>query len=141
MLINDIVLRVNKKLAGEMFSYAQIRDYLDSVIDDINIQLGSIFPAFSELETSVSDYNYFPDRWIRQVVIPGAAWYFFVTDEEGISTATQFQYDYERGLFYMQRDYFALVPEEYQGTGDGSVELEEATSVGGLNVDGATIRP
>ena len=57
--------------------------------------------------------NYCPNKYIRSVVITGAAYKFYVTDEEGIITATQYQYDYLNNLFAMKRDYSASVPEEY----------------------------
>ena len=51
----------------------------------------------------------------KQIVvqITGAAYKFYVTDEEGIITATQYQYDYLNNLFAMKRDFSASVPEEF----------------------------
>lgn len=114
MDINTIVNRVNRKLAGELLSYYELKDYLDDTIDDINEKLGSTYPAFSELDSSVDTYDFFPDKWIRKVVVFGAAWYYFVTDEEGISTAQTYQQAYFNNLFLMQREMISQVPEEYQ---------------------------
>lgn len=143
MLLNDIVRQVNTLLAGEREGYHQLMVHLDKAIDDINSQLNSTFPAFSELPEGKAEYDYFPDRYIRSVVCVGAAWYYFTTDEEGISTAPQYLIDYDRGLFYMLRDYFNLVPEEYQATGlralAFSAELEAGES--GVSIDGWTILP
>ena len=58
-------------------------------------------------------YNFFPDKYIRMAVIPGAAWHFYVMDEEGLQTAPQYQADFERGKFVMQRDMLYKIPEEY----------------------------
>ena len=112
MYINDIVSGVNAKLAGEQLTFEEMVLFLDETIDDINRELNACYPAFSEVDRSL-DYNYFPNKYIRSVVITGAAYKFYVTDEEGIITATQYQYDYLNNLFAMKRDYSASVPEEY----------------------------
>lgn len=124
MLIKDIVALVNKKLAGELLSYSELKSYLDSTIDDINTQLNSKYPAFSELDGNTVEYTAIPDRFIRQVVIPGAAWYFYIADEEGTPTAMQYQQDYQRGLFLITRDLIYGVPAEYQvDTMQGSAQF------------------
>lgn len=122
MLIKDIVNLVNSKLAGELLSYNEMKPYLDHAIDDINANLNTIYPAFSELDSYDTDYNMFPDRYIRSVIVPGTAWYFYVVDEEGSPTAAQFSADFARGLFQMQRDLLYNIPEEYQADANqGSV--------------------
>ena len=63
--------------------------------------------------------------YIRSVIIPGAAYKFYVTDEEGISTATQYQYDYAERMFRMKRDYSNQIPEEYQADKRGYLEGPE----------------
>lgn len=128
---------VNNNLAGETLSYNKMKPFLDNVLDDINDDLGSIYPVFSELESSVDEYTAFPDKYLRQVVAIGAAWYFFLVDEEGISTAETLQQLYQYNLFKMQRDLVGFVPEEYQkpepfGTIDASSE--------GVTISGSTWR-
>ena len=132
MTLQEIVNRVNKLLAGERHSFAQLVDYLDRTIDDINSQLNSTFPVFSELPDGKAEYDYFPDRYIRSVVTVGAAWYYFSTDEEGNQTAPQYMYDYERGMFTMSRDYHNLVPLEYQQ----GVHLDEEGNIIGYDSTG-----
>ena len=113
MLIKDIVNLINQKLAGELLSYSELRPFMDCVIDDINSQLNACYPTFSSLEAS-GEYVAFPDKYIRSVIVPGTAWYYYVVDEEGTPTAQQFSGDYSRNLFIMQRDMLYNVPEEYQ---------------------------
>lgn len=60
------------------------------------------------------DYNMIPDKYIRTVIIKGAAFKFFIKDEEGIETAQQYGRDYQIALFNMQRDYMTEIPEEYK---------------------------
>lgn len=143
MLLRDIVNRVNTLLAGERHSLMELTPFLDSAIDNINSQLNSTFPAFSELPQGKAEYDYFPDRYIRSVVCVGAAWYYYTTDEEGISSAPQYQYDYDRGLFNMLRDYFNLVPEQYQETGLRALVIEGDLEQGesGVSVSGWQILP
>ena len=132
MQIKDIVSRINGKLAGELLTYSELKPHLDSVIDDINTQLNSKYPAFSELEATATEYTVFPDRFIRQVVIPGAAWYYYVADEEGTPTAQQYASDYQRGLNMMLRDMIYGVPVEYQ------VDTLQGTATLAYEADGNT---
>lgn len=120
MQIANIVAGVNTKLAGETLTYNQLRLFLDDVIDIINRELNANFPSFDELTASDS-YTAFPDKYIRSVVIIGAAYKFYVTDEEGIATAIQYQRDFLENLFFMKRDYSEWVPEEYQVTDQGAL--------------------
>lgn len=129
MLLQDIVKGVNEKLAGEQLPYSKQERFLDEVIDDINAVLNSKFPVFSEVinyygHKGTEEYSYFPDQYIRNVVIKGAAYKYFIADEEGMSTAEMYGYDYDDALFKMQRDYLEQVPEEYQSDSTGSVVIE-----------------
>ena len=115
MHINEIVLRVNKNLAGESLEYHEMEPFLDSVIDDINAKLNSRFPVFSEFSREnfpsfYPNYNFFPETYIRKVVLMGAAYKFYVADEEGLQAAPMMGYDYQQNLFEMLRDYLDHVP-------------------------------
>ena len=125
MKITQIVGLVNTKLAGETLTYNQMLSFLDDTINDINTNLNACFPTFSEVTTVVqadSVYDAIPDQYITSVVVIGAAYKFYTTDEEGLNVATGYQQEYERGLFYMVRDYSASVPEKYQAQNRGYVE-------------------
>lgn len=140
----------NEKLAGEMFEYSEIASFFDLVIDEINDSLSSKFPTLNEftpalfpeykaeLYTTIDEqgntvidtkaqtavyqnYDLFPDKYIRSVVIPGAAYKWFSVDEEGASTAPLFQAEYEKGLFAMVRDYIDQVPYEYINDTSGAI--------------------
>jgi len=113
MLIKDIIRLANKKLIDEQYSYAELEPYLDDAIDAINRELNSIYPAFSEAP-GASDYNYFPARYIRTVVVPGAVYHRYLTDDGGVAEATGIYQQFMEGMFYMVRDYHAIVPTEYQ---------------------------
>ena len=128
MTILNIVAGINAKLAGETLTFEQMRIFLDEVIDDINTSLGAKFPSFDDLTTSDS-YTAIPDKYIRSVVFSGVASKFYITDEEGIVTATQYVYDYKDRLFFMQRDYINDVPEEYQDIDHGYITNGGDTSL------------
>lgn len=138
MTLTDIVNRVNRKLAGETLTYNQLKDHLDDVIDDINDQLNSSFPVFSELATGATEYTAIPDRYIRKVIVSGAAWYFYTMDEEGEQVAAQFSADYQRSMFYMVRDYSSQIPEEYQAADTGHLTFTSEETMGerGIEIDG-----
>lgn len=116
MLLSQVQKLFNDALAGETLSYKEMLPHLDAAIDEINTKLNTIYPVFSEVpyDTSESEYNFFPDKYIRMAVIPGAAWHFYVMDEEGLQTAPQYQANFENGKFIMQRDMLYKIPEEYQ---------------------------
>ena len=126
MKITDIVTLTNTKLAGEMLLLEELLPYFDDVIDDINTKLNSTFPTFTqhraeqiaqEVSTLEQDYSLFPDTYIRNVVVLGAAYKFYLTDEEGIDSAQMYGVLYNTNLFYMQRDYSENVPTQYRATG------------------------
>ena len=125
MDINTLVKLTNQKLAGETLLYSQLEPYFDDVIDKINTELNAIFPTFSEhrernqTDSGIPAYTYFPDMYIRSVVVVGAAVGFYTVDEEGIITAQQMQVEYNTNLFMMKRDYSEQVPEKYKATGRG----------------------
>lgn len=116
MLLVQIQKLFNEALAGETLSYKEMLPHLDAALDSINSTLNTTYPVFSDVpyENSESAYEFFPDKYIRTVVIPGAAWHFYVMDEEGLQTAPQYQVDFENGKFIMQRDMLYKIPEEYQ---------------------------
>ena len=108
---------MNNTLAGETLTLKEMLPHLDFAIDDINDTLNTIYPTFSELllkEPETKEYTCFPDRYIRRTVISGAAWNYYVVDEEGLQTAIQYQADFEKGKFIMQRDLLYSIPKEYQ---------------------------
>ena len=126
MTVNKIVALINEKLAGEQLTYNDLKASMDYTIDDINSKLHTIYPAFSELGGYDVDYNMFPDRFIRSVVVPGAAWYFYVMDEEGAVAAQQYNADFQKGLFLMQRDMLYNIPTQYQAPDlQGTVQFTE----------------
>ena len=118
MLIKNIVREVNRMLADELLSFDQMRIHLDRAIDGINDKLSSAYPVFSELDVSATEYAYFPDSYIRQVVIPGAAYHFYLTDEEGAPAAQAYGQMYANGLYIMMRDYITQVPAAYEKRSD-----------------------
>lgn len=140
MLITKIREGVNQALAGERLSMVELIPHLDYTIDQINQNMNTQFPVFSELAADATEYNAFPDIYIRTVVIPGAAWHYYVYDEEGIPTANQYSSIYETGKFNMLRDYTQYVPEEYQLASTGYT-VSDATNRNfgdrGIEVDGS----
>lgn len=126
MRVGQIVNLINKHLADEFCSVAELTSYMDRVIDDINTRLNSKFPTISEViaaagGTTDPDYNVFPDKYIRSVLVVGAAYKYYITDEEGNATAQQYGAEYNQNLFYMERDYSFSIPEIYRESEQGFV--------------------
>lgn len=131
MEIAKICKLVNQSLAGEMLRQDELMLYMDKVIDDINSQLNSNYPTFSEYTSEFfpdyPNYNVFPEKYIRSVVVPGAAYNFYKVDEEGNNTAPLFRQEYQTNLFYMVRDMMESVPPRFQGRCQGYVESDSET--------------
>ena len=127
MHIQVLVNLINHKLADELLSQTQLLMHMDSVIDDINAQLNSTFPTFSEViqkeGVNNPDYQYIPDKYLRSVVVVGAATKYYEIDEEGNATAQLFAQDYRQRLFYMLRDFSMSIPEEYRAKDQGIIGL------------------
>lgn len=116
MLLTDIKNLTNSRLAGEQLTYSALLPYFDAVVDEINSKMHANFRTFSEVNKTgigaVTTYEEFPDKYIRTVVCVGAAYKWYVDDEEGIETATTLGMQYQNNLFVMMRDYGPLIPDE-----------------------------
>ena len=75
-------------------------------------------------------YDVIPDKYLRSVVALGAALYFYTADEEGEQIAMDYQRRYEEQLFYMVRDYHALVPPESQNNTGGFIDFSYVREMG-----------
>lgn len=129
MHIANLVNLINHKLADELLSQTQLLMHMDSVIDDINAKLNTIFPTFSEViakeEVNNPDYQAIPDKYLRSVVVVGAAHKYYEVDEEGNASAQMFAQDYQQQLFYMLRDYSLSIPTEYRAEAvQGAIALD-----------------
>ena len=147
MTLTNIVRYINGRLAGEILTYSELQIHMDAVIDEINAKLNSTFPVFSEFTVTDypvltdeeleeleeageeayqhPDYTFFPDKYIRSVVVVGAAFKFYLMDEEGINAAPLLEQEYARNLFYMERDYSDKVPTAFQAETQGYFEENE----------------
>ena len=138
MKYESIVNLISKQLGDEIVSKAEMLDYMDRVIDDINVRLNTCFPTFTEFQKSQLDierpieqdnaidldYTAIPDKYIRTVVVPGAAFKYYTTDEEGMYAAPKYEEDYRQGLFYMERDFSFSIPQEYRMDEQGYIDIE-----------------
>jgi hypothetical protein len=154
MLISTLVQNINSQLAGELLSIGELTVFIDKAIDDINIRLNTEFPVLSDeitksLEAGSKEFVYtaIPDKYIRTVVVPGAVFKYYTTDEEGAAVAPKYEEEFLKGLFYMERDYLNLVPEDYQAPleqgwikGNGILETDEYNRQGGFTIDGSVFQ-
>ena len=130
MKYNAIINLISKQLGDELISETEMLGYMDRVIDDINTRLNTTFPTFTDykeanpdLDTYNLDYTAIPDKYIRTVVVPGAAFKYYTTDEEGGYSSPKYEEDYNQGLFYMLRDYSYKVPAEYRADEQGYIDI------------------
>lgn len=136
MIIKTIKDLVNARLAGEQLTYSALKPYLDAVVDEINSSLHAEFKTFSEVSSldPQVDYAEFPDKYIRTVVVIGAAAKWYIDDEEGIETAQALMQQYKNNLFIMVRDYGPLVPEEKRANANtGFLVGENCRTANGIN--------
>lgn len=138
MQIKKLVDTINRTyVPSEYLRQPDIYYFMDRVIDDINEQLQSCYPTFSEWEDFVNVWNenfpeepkdrtvydVIPDKYLRSVVALGTALYFYTSDEEGEQIAIDYQTRYNQQLFYMVRDYHMLVPEIFQNNEGGFIDF------------------
>ena len=154
MLISTLVQNINSQLAGEMLSIGELTVFVDKAIDEINTRLNTKFPVLSDAIALIQaqgatslEYKAIPDKYIRTVVVPGAVFKYYTTDEEGAAVAPKYEEEFLKGLFYMERDYLNLVPEEYQESldqgwvrGNGILESDEYNRQGGFTIDGSVFQ-
>jgi len=154
MLISTLVQNINSQLAGELLSIGELAVFVDKAIDDINTRLNTKFPVLTDVITVAQtngsksfEYTAIPDKYLRTVVVPGAVFKYYTTDEEGAAVAPKYEEEYLKGLFYMERDYLNCVPKEYQETldqgwvdGNGLLEKDEYNVRGGFTIDGSVFQ-
>lgn len=154
MLISTLVQNINSQLAGELLSIGELTVFIDKAIDEVNTRLNTKFPVASDViskvlqdGTGTFEYNAIPDKYIRTVIVPGAVFKYYTTDEEGAAVAPKYEEEFLKGLFYMERDYLNLVPEEYQESidqgwirGNGILETDEYNRQGGFTIDGSVFQ-
>ena len=135
MKYNTLIGLISKHLADEIVSENEMLSYMDRVIDDINTRLNTTFPTFTEykeankdINAELLDYTPIPDKYLRSVVIPGAAYKYYTTDEEGSYAAPKYEEDYRTALFYMERDFSFSVPDQYRAEEQGYVDIEGSDS-------------
>lgn len=124
---SEIVIRVNKLIKDGLYTYNDMKIPLDDAIDRINQDLNAKYPEITSVLSDVADtadYNLFPEKYIRAVVIPYVVGYLLRSDEEEYREPYQAaMLDYEQGASIMFRDFFNLVPEEYQETSGGYIAI------------------
>lgn len=153
MQIMQLIQNINSQLAGELLSIGELTVFVDKAIDEVNTRLNTKFPVLSEVINAAKEagatsfeYNALPDKYIRTVVVPGAVFKYYTTDEEGAAVAPKYEEEFLKGLFYMERDYLNLIPEEYQETteqgfihGPG-IAGTDAPHGGGFTIDGTVFQ-
>lgn len=154
MLISTLVQNINSQLAGELLSIGELTVFIDKAIDDVNTRLNTKFPVLTDViavakanGSKFFEYNCIPDKYIRTVIVPGAVFKYYTTDEEGAAVAPKYEEEFLKGLFYMERDYLNLIPEEYQESldqgwlrGNGIEETDEYNRQGGFTIDGSVFQ-
>lgn len=151
MKIATLIQNINSQLAGELLSIAELAVFVDKAIDEINTRLNTKFPVLSQEITTIQEtsspleYTAIPDKYIRTVVVPGAVFKYYTTDEEGAAVAPKYEEEFLKGLFYMERDYLNLVPKDYQETIDqGWITLQNGSNdqenIRGLTIDGSVFQ-
>lgn len=81
------------------------------------------FPPLPHHVRSNSNYDAFPDEYLRTVVALGVATKFYTRDEEGEQVALDYQNRYEMALFKMVRDYHNQVPWYFQDRTGGFIDF------------------
>jgi hypothetical protein len=127
MKYTDVVALINEKLDGDKLTEARLLKYMDSAVDDINDALSASYPTFSEnkaLPGFDGTYILFPDKYIRGVVVLGAAYKYYTTESEGDSVAGNYGGEYNAALFVMKRDFLESVPEIFQNLVAGILDIQ-----------------
>ena len=139
MLLTDMVKHTNALLAGESCSLLELVPFFDMTIQDINQDLGSVYPTMSEhlksIQPPYTEYSFFPDRYIITVLCLGAAVHFYMADEEGNPAPMGYTMRYEKNRYMMQRDFIGFVPLSYQDNDVmGAVPLRIGDTGGSISV-------
>lgn len=128
MKLSDLVKLTNEKLDGERFSEAQLINYMDAVIYDINEALSAVYPTFTEAKALPGydgTYTLLPDLYLRNLVPVGAALKYYQSEEEGEGVARTYEQNYAMALFVIKRDYMEQVPEIFHALNRGILDISK----------------
>jgi hypothetical protein len=139
----EIKKELNILLNGELVPWKRLIGHINYAIDAINTDMNTCFPTIS-VDSSADDlgteYTAIPDKYIRTVILPGAAHHYYMVDDEGTTPEIDFAREFAAGKFYMLRDYSCSVPAQYRvqdnedGSFAGSVEstYEDSNGLRGI---------
>ena len=85
MVYLEIKKELNVLLNGELLPWRQLVGHLNYAIDEINTALNTCFPTINAESTANDlgqEYTAIPDKYIRDVVLPGAAHHYYMVDDE-----------------------------------------------------------
>lgn len=142
MVLLELKKSLNSLLAGEMLTMEMMKQHLNYAIDEVNTVMDTCFPAITSTELT-DEYTAIPDKYIRSVILPGAAHHYYMVDDEGTTPEQDFLRQFEINKFYMLRDYSAQVPLEYQNSdlNIGSVPSEYEDSLGKRGIEFGALTP
>ena len=130
---------LNETLAGEYLVWSQARPHLQWALDKLNDKLDTCFPdltstaAGTYTDDEVEDYP-IPAKYIRAVLIPGAAHHFYLVDDEGTMSDMSFLQEMEEGMFKALRDFSPTIADEYFNYEAGSMKSQYGDWLGGRGI-------
>mgnify|MGYP001025850956 CR=1 FL=1 len=130
----DILKRINQGVYEGLYSLEDVEQDLDDSIDVINEALNTKFPYFSEVLTDdIKEYTYdlngtqvliFPEKYIRSICINYVVTELMRREDEFGMLYQSANQKYLAGVDMMFRDFYNRVPEIFQDTEGGYLELE-----------------
>jgi hypothetical protein len=129
----ELVARVNALVWEGLYIYEDIAADFDEAIDEINAELNSTFPSFSEVMTlNDSTYSrivdtvvtpYFPNKYMTNFVVNFVVAAVFRREAEFGNEYYTAVAQADKWLGNMFRDHFSKVPTEFQDTESGMIEM------------------
>lgn len=111
MTINEIGI-VSNDYTDENFSDNLIKNFADSGISRINVELNTILPPYDDAET----YLAISDDWQRMVIIPFVCWSIKMNDSS-LNEAERYRIQFEQGIRLLVRNKNKAISEEYRKEG------------------------
>ena len=138
---SEIVERVNALVWEGLYTFDDIASDFDDAIAEINAELNATFPMMSEVLTDddatysrdvtvdevTTDTPYFPEVYLRNFVVNFVVAAIFRREAEFGAEYYTAKENQDKWLGNMFRDYFSKVPEEFQDTESGMIEINPNT--------------
>lgn len=138
MRIEKIISQINILINNGLYSYLELEPHLDSIVVQINKKLYAKFPLFSVVTENRDTYDYFPDEYIIDIIIPGTTARILEIEDEFETQYQVYNSRWQANLNSMAAEYVNHVPLMFKKPIDNFFQMSNSMGFKGNPYTGAS---